>query len=170
MLRNHFNARTTAFLAPLSRYLNTLIPLPSETVRIRGGEGEGRIGSGASSTVSLVSEVSSASSLPLPTRIHAPAPNSIPNSTRMQIQAQFRLSPSPAPSPSPMSLPTPTSRLKPFNTSHFLASLKTHGSPLPFRSSAKQREFYERWLRTPAFGVWLAKQEEVVGRVLGAWK
>ena len=57
-------------------------------------------------------------------------------------------------------------RLKPFHDAAFFASLKAHGSPLPFKSNAKQREFYERWLRTPAFGLWLARQEEVVQGVL----
>ncbi|KAI0308843.1 hypothetical protein OF83DRAFT_1072912, partial [Amylostereum chailletii] len=57
-------------------------------------------------------------------------------------------------------------RLRPFNNTHFLASLKAHGTPLPFRSSSKQRQFYEQWLRTPAFGLWLARQEEIVSRVL----
>ncbi|KAI0321763.1 hypothetical protein OF83DRAFT_188447 [Amylostereum chailletii] len=57
-------------------------------------------------------------------------------------------------------------RLRPFSNTHFLASLKAHGTPLPFRSSSKQRQFYEQWLRTPAFGLWLAKQEEIVSRVL----
>ncbi|KAI0041192.1 DUF1630-domain-containing protein [Auriscalpium vulgare] len=62
--------------------------------------------------------------------------------------------------------PSVTARLKPFNNNNFLASLKTHGAVLPFRSAQKQRLFYERWLRTPAFGLWLARQEEVVERVL----
>jgi hypothetical protein len=95
-LRRHFSSRTAALLVPLNRYLNTLIPTPSETLRAR----------------------------------------------------------------------TTNWRLKPFNDSSFFASLKTYGVPLPFRSSRKQREFYERWLRTPAFGLWLAQQEEVVERVL----
>jgi hypothetical protein len=58
------------------------------------------------------------------------------------------------------------SRLKPFSTTNFLNSLKTHGSPLPFRSTSKQKEFYERWLKSPAFGLWLGRQEEIVQRVL----
>ncbi|KAI0267715.1 hypothetical protein BC834DRAFT_869605 [Gloeopeniophorella convolvens] len=91
-LRRHFSSRSAAVLVPLNRYLNTLIPRPSEA------------------------------------------------STDM--------------------------RLKPFNNANFFASLKTHGAALPFRSSTKQREFYERWLRTPAFGQWLARQEEIVGRTL----
>jgi hypothetical protein len=57
-------------------------------------------------------------------------------------------------------------QLKPFSTTSFLNSLKVHGSPLPFRSTGKQKEFYERWLKTPAFGLWLGRQEEIVQRVL----
>ncbi|KAI0711896.1 hypothetical protein C8T65DRAFT_708036 [Cerioporus squamosus] len=97
-LRQHFSSRTNALLVPLQRYLQTLIPTPSE---------------------------------------------------------------------SRSNLATPP-RLKPFHDVAFFASLKAHGSPLPFKSSAKQREFYERWLRTPAFGLWLARQEEVVQGVLQA--
>ncbi len=95
-LRQHFTARTTALLVPLQRYLQTLIPTPTE------------------------------SRSPLPAG----------------------------------------ARLKPFHDAAFFSSLKAHGSPLPFKSSSKQREFYERWLRTPAFGLWLARQEEVVQGVL----
>jgi hypothetical protein len=47
-----------------------------------------------------------------------------------------------------------------FVPSAFFTSLKTHGSPLPFRSQAKQKDFYERWLRSPAFGFWLAQREQ----------
>ncbi|TFK87984.1 DUF1630-domain-containing protein [Polyporus arcularius HHB13444] len=97
-LRQHFSSRTNALLVPLQRYLQTLIPTPSE---------------------------------------------------------------------SRSNLATPP-RLKPFHDAAFFASLKAHGSPLPFKSSGKQREFYERWLRTPAFGLWLARQEEVVQGVLKA--
>ncbi|TFK46108.1 DUF1630-domain-containing protein [Heliocybe sulcata] len=57
-------------------------------------------------------------------------------------------------------------RLKPFSTKDFLASLKANGSPLPFRSASRRSEFYSRWLRTPAFGLWLAQQEEVVEEAL----
>ena len=92
-LRRHFSSRSAAQLVPLNRYLNTLIPRPSEA--------------------------------------------------------------------------STGSRLKSFNNVNFFASLKTHGALLPFRSSVKQREFYERWLRTPAFGIWLAKQEDLVARTLG---
>ncbi|KAI9000544.1 hypothetical protein BD414DRAFT_471971 [Trametes punicea] len=95
-LRQHFCSRTAALLVPLQRYLQSLIPTPSE---------------------------------------------------------------------SRSNLTTPD-RMKPFSDTAFFASLKAHGSPLPFKSSAKQREFYERWLRTPAFGLWIARQEEVVQGVL----
>ncbi|KAI0671569.1 DUF1630-domain-containing protein [Trametes maxima] len=95
-LRQHFTSRTTALLVPLQRYLQSLIPTPSE----------------------------SRSNLSVP------------------------------------------GRLKPFSDAAFFVSLKTHGAPLPFKSNAKQREFYERWLRTPAFGLWIARQEEVVQGVL----
>ncbi|KAK7044084.1 hypothetical protein VNI00_007800 [Paramarasmius palmivorus] len=57
-------------------------------------------------------------------------------------------------------------RLKPFNSANFFVSLKAHGTPLPFRSTSKRTEFYERWLKTPAFGLWLAQQERIVQSVL----
>ncbi|KAI0255025.1 hypothetical protein BJV78DRAFT_1180617 [Lactifluus subvellereus] len=94
-LRRHFSSRSAALLVPLNRYLNTLIPRPSEASR-----------------------------------------------TDTDL------------------------RLKPFNNTNFFASLKAHGAALPFKSSSKQREFYERWLRTPAFGLWLARQEDLVTRTL----
>lgn len=53
-------------------------------------------------------------------------------------------------------------RLKPFNLTDFFSSLRSNPSALPFKSSSKQKEFYERWLKTPAFGLWLAQQEVVV--------
>jgi hypothetical protein len=94
-LRRHLSSRSAALLVPLNRYLNTLIPRPSESEASTG------------------------------------------------------------------------LRLKSFNNANFFASLKTHGAVLPFRSGTKQREFYERWLRTPAFGMWLARQEDLVARTLG---
>ncbi|KAF8896541.1 hypothetical protein BD779DRAFT_1608730 [Infundibulicybe gibba] len=59
-----------------------------------------------------------------------------------------------------------TLRLKPFNSVNFFASLKLHGSPLPFRSANRRKEFYERWLKTPTFGMWLGQQEHIVQGVL----
>ncbi|KAJ7650783.1 hypothetical protein FB45DRAFT_888787 [Roridomyces roridus] len=58
-------------------------------------------------------------------------------------------------------------RMRTFSAPAFLASLKTGaGAALPFRSTARRKEFYERWLRTPAFGVWLGMQEGIVQGVL----
>lgn len=59
-----------------------------------------------------------------------------------------------------------TLRLKPFNNANFFTSLKVHGSTLPFRSTSKRTEFYERLLKTPGFGLWLAQQEQIVEGVL----
>lgn len=58
-------------------------------------------------------------------------------------------------------------RMRSFNQGHFLESLKlkSNVAQLPFRTG-KQREFYERWLRSPAFGLWVAQQEEVVNAML----
>ncbi|KAG6374546.1 hypothetical protein JVT61DRAFT_4595 [Boletus reticuloceps] len=92
-MRGHFCARTNAMLVPLNRYLNTLMPSPSERN-------------------------------------------------------------------------TGKARLKPFSSNDFLASLKKSPSALPFKSSSKQKEFYDKWLRSPAFGLWLARQEEVIGTLL----
>lgn len=94
-LRRHLSSRTNTMLVPLNRYLNTLIPSPTERTTVSGCR-----------------------------------------------------------------------RLKPFSTVDFFSSLKANGSPLPFKSATKRREFYERWLKTPAFGLWLAQQEEVVHRTL----
>lgn len=68
--------------------------------------------------------------------------------------------------PSPVERNEGRARLRPFSSSDFLASLKKSPAALPFKSSAKQREFYDKWLRSPAFGLWLAHQEEVIGAVL----
>ncbi|GLB40135.1 putative stabilization of polarity axis [Lyophyllum shimeji] len=95
-LRRHFHSRTSEVITPLARYLNTLIPTPTEVAK--------------SSTDTL--------------------------------------------------------RLKPFSSANFFASLKAHGSTLPFRSTSKRIEFYERLLKTPSFGLWLAQQERIVEGVL----
>lgn len=68
--------------------------------------------------------------------------------------------------PSPSERNAGKVRLKPFSSSDFLASLKMSPSALPFKSSSKQKEFYDKWLRSPAFGLWLAHQEEVIGALL----
>lgn len=69
--------------------------------------------------------------------------------------------------PSPLERNTGKARLKPFSSSDFFASLKKSPLALPFKSSSKQKEFYDKWLRSPAFGLWLAHQEDVIGAVLG---
>jgi hypothetical protein len=137
LVRRHFSSRTTSLLAPLNRYLNTLLPSTAAS---------------SSSSPSPSPSLSSLSSLSAPpSTLSSPSTSTLSSTT---------LSPSSA-------APTPsgTARLKPFNQAAFLASLKAGGAALPFKSAAKQKEFYQRWLRTPAFGVWLARQEEVVGRV-----
>lgn len=58
-------------------------------------------------------------------------------------------------------------RMAPFHASKLLESLKQNGTPgLPFRSSSKQQEFYERWMRTNTFSAWLMREEEIVNGVL----
>lgn len=74
---------------------------------------------------------------------------------------------SPASSATLTPAPTPaTPRLAPFSEKAFLANLKPLA--LPFKSGGKAKEFYARWIRSPAFGVWIGRQEEAVERVLGA--
>jgi hypothetical protein len=120
-LRRHFCSRTTQFITPLARYLNTLIPNPSEVKNARArGASNGAL------------------------------------------------------------------RLKAFNTENFMDSLRKNGSPLPFKSTSKRTEFYERWaeivpslplladilrtrwLKSPAFGAWLVQQEGIVQEILNA--
>ncbi|KAF8183395.1 hypothetical protein BJ912DRAFT_1023213 [Pholiota molesta] len=103
-LRRHFCSRSTQLIAPLARYLNSLIPSQRNSPYI-GAKGNGPL------------------------------------------------------------------RLKPFNTAHFFASLKAHGTTLPFKSTSKRTEFYERYIPSymaeiPAFGTWLAQQEQIVQTVL----
>ena len=64
---------------------------------------------------------------------------------------------------------TPSSRsprIASFNRDKFFVSLNTHGSPLPFKSAAKQQGFYQRWINTNAFSAWLMREEKVVNAVL----
>ena len=70
--------------------------------------------------------------------------------------------------PSPAERESGKARLRPFSSRDFLASLKKESLALPFKSTSKQKEFYERWLRSPAFGMWLARREEEIEAVLGA--
>jgi hypothetical protein len=61
---------------------------------------------------------------------------------------------------------TPIQRMAPFNPGDMLASLQRYGSPLQWKSTARRKEFYERWLRTNAFSAWLMREEGIVTRVL----
>ncbi|KAJ8508725.1 hypothetical protein ONZ45_g9013 [Pleurotus djamor] len=70
------------------------------------------------------------------------------------------------PSPSGSVTSSHVPRLKPFSRTTFFASLKEYGCPLPFRSTKQRTDFYERWLKSKTFGIWLAKQEEIVQGVL----
>ncbi|KAL4248032.1 hypothetical protein ABKN59_002409 [Abortiporus biennis] len=155
-LRQHFSARTTALLVPLQRYLNTLLPTPSESAAIH-----------IPSTPSLRTHLSSTSNLGPSTPSSPSSYTSLPSPNP---SSPFNPStPVIPPSPAPNSL-----RLKPFSSTAFLQSLhpsshsRTLAPPslLPFKSTAKQREFYEKWLRSRAFGIWLGEQEEMVKRVL----
>ena len=94
-LRRHFLSRSAQLITPLARYLNTLIPSPSEVKHAR-----------------------KASEFPSTT-------TTTPTSSST-AQKNLGL------------------RLKPFNPANFFASLKTHGSILPFKSTRKKIEFYER--------------------------
>ncbi|KDQ13515.1 hypothetical protein BOTBODRAFT_133411 [Botryobasidium botryosum FD-172 SS1] len=104
-----------------------------------------------------------------PSPTHTPS-SSLPSSPTPPSPIPSPSLPSPTPSASATSTTSltlnTTPRIRPFLPTQFLASLKTHGSPLPFRSSAKQKDFYERWLRTPAFGLWLTQRVEEVTGVL----
>ncbi|KDR78789.1 hypothetical protein GALMADRAFT_118246 [Galerina marginata CBS 339.88] len=128
-LRRHFCSRSTQLITPLARYLNTLIPSPSEVHHARK----------ASAAFSSSTSLSSASS----SRFSTPMPLASPHGQHSR----------------PL-------RLKPFNSDNFFASLKIHGSILPFKSTSKRTEFYQRWLKSPAFGTWLAQQEQIVQSVL----
>ncbi|KAB5595770.1 Polarity axis stabilization protein [Ceratobasidium theobromae] len=86
-------------------------------------------------------------------RTPSPATSAVPPSSH-------RLSPTP---PAPGRTIT---RVKPFNSKDFFASLKTHGAQLPFRSTTKQKEFYERWLKSPAFGAWISGRVDAAQSVL----
>lgn len=78
-----------------------------------------------------------------------------------------------------LSSPSETPKIKPFNTSAFLASLKSHGTPLPVRSrnlptgSAVRQSLYVDFIQCPNFSTWLhsrihQSQEEQYMRKLAA--
>ncbi|CAL1716405.1 unnamed protein product [Somion occarium] len=176
-LRQHFSQRTTALLVPLQRYLNTLIPTPSESATVANFP--------AFPSLSTSSLATSGSASLLPPSPSSVAPTSSSTSSLTTDPASSSSSPVNARPPTSTSLtrlhtPSPQIphhsglRLKAFSTAAFLASLSRSSSSatphppsvLPFKSTSKQKEFYERWLRTRAFGVWIGEQEEVVKGVL----
>ncbi|KAF9048763.1 hypothetical protein BJ165DRAFT_1579964 [Panaeolus papilionaceus] len=145
-LRRHFCSRSTQLLTPLARYLNTLIPKPNEVLHAKKSMGF--------PNSPLLPNSASASPALSP-------------STSMRSNGHPNLNSSTPPIPSSASFSSRSGlRLKPFNNANFLASLKTNGSLLPFKSTNKRTEFYERWLKSPAFGAWLAQQEQIVQDVL----
>ena len=141
-LRTHFCSRSTQLIAPLARYLNSLIPSPTEVQHAR-------------KTSTLTPSLSS-SAFPSPaaspmSTFSSPAFKS--NTSRSSL-ASTSIPSSPVPTTTLPSARPPRSpylahrslQLKPFNSDHFFASLKAHGSTLPFKSTAKRTQFYERYV------------------------
>ncbi|KAG9103528.1 hypothetical protein FRC06_010104 [Ceratobasidium sp. 370] len=139
LLRQHFAQRSQQVLAPLNRYFSSLLPKPLDA---------------APSPVPSIHFSSPSPSLNVPS----------PGSSRTPSPA-LRSKPI-SPAPSSIGAPAPDLRVKPFNTKDFFASLKKHGAQLPFRSPAKQKEFYERWLKSPAFGAWISGRVDAAQNVL----
>jgi hypothetical protein len=139
VLRQHFAQRSQQLLAPLNRYFSSLLPKPPDA------------------SPSPAPSLYTLSSSPSP-RVPSPASSltSPPNLRAKPI----------SPSTSPLGAATPDQRVKPFNTKDFFASLKKHGAQLPFRSPGKQKEFYERWLKSPAFGAWISGRVDAAQSVL----
>ncbi|KAF5327197.1 hypothetical protein D9619_004708 [Psilocybe cf. subviscida] len=195
-LRRHFCSRSAQLIAPLARYLNSLIPSPSEVHHARKASllqnpslkpatlSVPTISSSVSTSASLLahssksgsisaSSSSSALSLPSASAISAAAESTTSSNSStpaLRSQAIFTRTPR-IPNTAPQTPQVPFSthrspqpghnnrlRLKPFNNVNFFASLKKDGTVLPFKSTAKRTEFYERWLKSPAFGTWLAQQ------------
>ncbi|KAG8695472.1 hypothetical protein FRC08_007818 [Ceratobasidium sp. 394] len=139
LLRQHFAQRSQQVLAPLNRYFSSLLPKPPDA---------------APSPVPSIHFSSPSPSLNVPS----------PGSSRTPSPA-LRSKPI-SPATSSIGVPAPDLRVKPFNAKDFFASLKKHGAQLPFRSPAKQKEFYERWLKSPAFGAWISGRVDAAQHVL----
>ncbi|KAF8604597.1 DUF1630-domain-containing protein [Ceratobasidium sp. AG-I] len=139
LLRQHFAQRSQQLLAPLNRYFSSLLPKPPEATPT------------PSPAPSLYAPSPSPSlRVPSPASSVSPSPN-------------LRSKPI---SPSTSSIGAHDLRVKPFNNQDFFVSLKKHGAQLPFRSQGKQREFYERWLKSPAFGAWISGRVDAAQSVL----
>ncbi|KAG8690012.1 hypothetical protein FRC11_014429, partial [Ceratobasidium sp. 423] len=133
----HFAQRSQQLLAPLNRYFSNLLPKPTDS-----------------------------NHSPNPS-LHAPSPS--PSFHVLSPGSSAAASPAMRPmtvSPAPSSVALSDARVKPFNSKDFFTSLKTHGAQLPFRSAAKQKEFYERWLKSPAFGAWISGRVDAAQSVL----
>lgn len=152
-LREHFSGRTAALLVPLNRYLNTLLPAPPTRSAVSAAPPPPSTAALASASFTSFTSLASGASTSFASGPSA-APSPMPSPTPLAATAPAGYAPAPA----------GPARLKPFSTPAFLASLSAPGAaaPLPFKSSARRREFYARWVRSPAFALWLARQEEVV--------
>ncbi|QRV74955.1 polarity axis stabilization protein [Ceratobasidium sp. AG-Ba] len=138
LARQHFAQRSQQILAPLNRYFSSLLPKPPDS----------------SSPALSAYNPSPSPSLNVPS----------PSSSRTPSPA-LRSKPI-SPATSSIGTSVPDYRVKPFNTKDFFASLKKHGAQLPFRSPGKQKEFYERWLKSPAFGAWISGRVDAAQNVL----
>ncbi|KAF8311959.1 hypothetical protein DL93DRAFT_1352348 [Clavulina sp. PMI_390] len=177
VLRKHFAQRSAELLVPLNRYFTSLISTTA------GANPATSPNPGTSNHPSSSSSLSSAAAVILPARLHSLIPPSsyLSPSTSPSPSAASSRAPSRATTPHPpaagsssitnnnnnASSTAPRHTLPPFSQTAFMASLKLHGSPLPFRTRAKQKEFYERWLRSAAFGVWMRERDEEARRALG---
>jgi len=170
-LRRHFCSRSTQLIAPLARYLNTLIPSPTEVQRARMFTGGPPASAPAQSSFPPPSQRSGFTPpSPSPLAFSSEATSSVFPSPKQPRASLALLSPSigtvplsaPASGRTPTqyqvkhqnhhstswpSTPNPALRLKPFNNANFFASLKANGSTLPFKSTSKRTEFYERCVR-----------------------
>ncbi|KAG8739996.1 hypothetical protein FRC10_004875 [Ceratobasidium sp. 414] len=139
LLRQHFAQRSQQVLAPLNRYFSSLLPKPPD-----------------------------AAPSPAPsTHFPSPSPSlNVPSPGSSRTSSPALRSKPISPATSSIGASAPDLRVKPFNTKDFFASLKRHGAQLPFRSPTKQKEFYERWLKSPAFGAWISERVEAAQIVL----
>ncbi|KAG8701112.1 hypothetical protein FRC09_005550 [Ceratobasidium sp. 395] len=140
LLRQHFAQRSQQVLAPLNRYFGSLLPRPPDAM----------------------------SSSPVPsTHFPSPSPSlNVPSPGTSRTPSPALRSKPISPATSSMGVSAPDFRVRPFNTKEFFASLKKHGAQLPFRSPGKQKEFYERWLKSPAFGAWISGRVDAAQNVL----
>lgn len=147
-LRRHFCSRSIQLITPLARYINSLIPSPTEVQRVRQASGYP-----TSPASPLISTSTSRFSLPSPSYSpsHSLYDSPVPSSGLVHSPLSASTSSVLTPTQEQRSLDVPAFtprqsalRLKPFNNTNFFASLKAHGSVLPFKSNSKRTEFYQR--------------------------